>query len=185
MPDELRLDEVGKGWKVAMTTLLHERGAAEGAGSGGGALDRGPLRRARRAGQEDASATASPPGTTRCSATRSRRSSMRAEGLRQTLPPRPRRGARPITRCASRCRRKLLISELMQDAAALALEIEGALRVALPRRRTRPRRRRVAARLHELLRHHDRRRHQRGAAQHPRRARARAGEIEVERAGCR
>jgi alkylation response protein AidB-like acyl-CoA dehydrogenase len=34
--DDLRLDDVGKGWTVAMTTLTHERGAAEGAGSGGG-----------------------------------------------------------------------------------------------------------------------------------------------------
>jgi len=29
VPDNLRLDEVGKGWTVAMTTLTHERGAAE------------------------------------------------------------------------------------------------------------------------------------------------------------
>ncbi len=36
VPDKLRVDEVGKGWTVAMTTLLYERGAAEGAGSGGG-----------------------------------------------------------------------------------------------------------------------------------------------------
>src|SRR5690606_31251268 len=36
IPDTMRLDDVGKGWTVAMTTLLHERGAAEGAGSGGG-----------------------------------------------------------------------------------------------------------------------------------------------------
>ena len=33
--DSLRLDEVGKGWTVAMTVLTHERGAAEGAGGGG------------------------------------------------------------------------------------------------------------------------------------------------------
>ena len=32
VPDSMRLDEVGKGWTVAMTTLTHERGAAEGAG---------------------------------------------------------------------------------------------------------------------------------------------------------
>jgi alkylation response protein AidB-like acyl-CoA dehydrogenase len=36
VPESLRLDEVGKGWTVAMTTLTYERGAAEGAGSGGG-----------------------------------------------------------------------------------------------------------------------------------------------------
>jgi alkylation response protein AidB-like acyl-CoA dehydrogenase len=34
--DALRLDAVGKGWTVAMTTLTYERGAAEGAGGGGG-----------------------------------------------------------------------------------------------------------------------------------------------------
>ncbi len=34
IPDDLRLDAVGAGWSVAMTTLLHERGAAEGAGGG-------------------------------------------------------------------------------------------------------------------------------------------------------
>jgi hypothetical protein len=36
IPDALRLDAVGKGWTVAMTTLTHERGAAEGAGGAGG-----------------------------------------------------------------------------------------------------------------------------------------------------
>jgi len=44
IPDSLRLDAVGKGWTVAMTTLTYERGAAEGAGGGGGdrasAIDR-------------------------------------------------------------------------------------------------------------------------------------------------
>ncbi len=34
VPDAYRLDQVGAGWSVAMTTLLHERGAAEGAGGG-------------------------------------------------------------------------------------------------------------------------------------------------------
>lgn len=36
IPDSLRLDAVGKGWTVAMTTLTYERGAAESAGGGGG-----------------------------------------------------------------------------------------------------------------------------------------------------
>ncbi|MCC6647490.1 MAG: acyl-CoA dehydrogenase family protein [Polyangiaceae bacterium] len=34
LADELRLDERGRGWQVAMTTLLHERGAADSAGGG-------------------------------------------------------------------------------------------------------------------------------------------------------
>lgn len=36
IPDTMRLDDVGKGWTVAMTTLKYERGAAENAGGGGG-----------------------------------------------------------------------------------------------------------------------------------------------------
>jgi len=36
LPDTARLDAVGKGWTVAMTTLTYERGAAESAGGGGG-----------------------------------------------------------------------------------------------------------------------------------------------------
>jgi alkylation response protein AidB-like acyl-CoA dehydrogenase len=35
IPDANRLDDIGKGWTVAMTTLSAERGAAEGAGSAG------------------------------------------------------------------------------------------------------------------------------------------------------
>ena len=41
LSDSLRLDAVGKGWTVAMTTLTYERGAAEGAGGGGAGGDVG------------------------------------------------------------------------------------------------------------------------------------------------
>ncbi len=44
VPDDQRLDEVGSGWKVALTTLMNERMAIGGAGGGG----------ARRAGGETA-----------------------------------------------------------------------------------------------------------------------------------
>jgi alkylation response protein AidB-like acyl-CoA dehydrogenase len=37
VPDAQRLDEVGSGWKVALTTLMNERMAIGGAGGGGGA----------------------------------------------------------------------------------------------------------------------------------------------------
>ena len=33
IPDHLRIDEVGAGWKVAMSTLTSERGAAQGVGA--------------------------------------------------------------------------------------------------------------------------------------------------------
>lgn len=36
VPDDQRLDEVGNGWKVALTTLMNERMAIGGAGGGGG-----------------------------------------------------------------------------------------------------------------------------------------------------
>ncbi len=36
VPDDQRLDEIGSGWKVALTTLMNERMAIGGAGGGGG-----------------------------------------------------------------------------------------------------------------------------------------------------
>src|SRR5439155_22078241 len=36
VPDDQRLDEVGNGWRVALTTLMNERRATGGAGGGGG-----------------------------------------------------------------------------------------------------------------------------------------------------
>ncbi len=45
VPDNQRLDEVGSGWKVALTTLMNERMSIGGAGGGGGG---------RRAGGENA-----------------------------------------------------------------------------------------------------------------------------------
>ena len=35
IPDHMRIDEVGAGWKVAMSTLTSERGAAQGVGAVG------------------------------------------------------------------------------------------------------------------------------------------------------
>jgi alkylation response protein AidB-like acyl-CoA dehydrogenase len=124
VPDNLRLDEVGNGWKVAMTTLLHERGAAEGAGSGGGASIEERLdglidlaKRMRRNGKpawEDAVLR-----------DKIMKILTRAEGYRQTF---RRARVESLTDHPMRIplQAKLLISELMQDAAALALEIEGA-----------------------------------------------------------
>jgi alkylation response protein AidB-like acyl-CoA dehydrogenase len=41
VPDDQRLDEVGSGWRVALTTLMNERMAIGGAAGGGGARRRG------------------------------------------------------------------------------------------------------------------------------------------------
>ena len=124
IPDTLRVDEVGKGWQVAMTTLTHERGAAEGAGGGGGgsieerlaaviALAKKMKRNGRRAWDDAVLRD------------RLMQLAVRVEGFRQTF-----RRARVAALTDHPMRlplsSKLLLSELNQDLAAAALEIEGA-----------------------------------------------------------
>lgn len=122
--DTLRVDEVGKGWAVAMTTLTHERGAAEGAGGGGGFSLEDKVhalvalaKRIPRGG-----ATAWDDAVLR---DRIVQIVIRAEGLNQTF-----RRARVPALAEDPMRLmlqgKVLISELMQDLAAVALEVEGA-----------------------------------------------------------
>ena len=56
VPDDQRLDEVGSGWKVALTTLMNERMAIGGAGGGGGRRgvgDNALVRLAKDAGRWD------------------------------------------------------------------------------------------------------------------------------------
>jgi alkylation response protein AidB-like acyl-CoA dehydrogenase len=124
VPDALRVDDVGKGWQVAMTTLTHERGAAEGAGSGGGASVEDRLaalialaRRMKRNGR--------PAWEDPVIRDRLMQLAVRVEGFRQTF-----RRARvaPLTDHPLRIplSSKLLLSELNQDLAAAALEVEGA-----------------------------------------------------------
>jgi len=124
VPDALRVDAVGDGWRVAMTTLTHERGAAEGTGSGGGASLEDRLaalialaRRMPRNGQ-----TAWDDAVIR---DRLMQLVIRVEGFRQTF-----RRARVAALTDHPMRiplsSKLLLSELTQDLAAAALEIEGA-----------------------------------------------------------
>jgi alkylation response protein AidB-like acyl-CoA dehydrogenase len=124
VPDSLRLDEVGKGWNVAMTTLTYERGAAEGAGSGGGiSMDE----RVRQL-VSLAKRTKRPGGRTAWDDAVIRDKVMqllvRGEGFRQTA-----RRARVAGLCEEPLRlplqQKVLTSELLQDIAAVALEIAG------------------------------------------------------------
>ncbi len=123
VPDTYRVDEIGKGWTVAMTTLLYERGAAEGAGSGGGiSLDEriGQLislaKRTKRDGKfawDDAIIR-----------DRVAQLAIRVEGMRQVH---RRMRVESLTDHPMRLplQAKVTVSELMQDIAAVALEIEG------------------------------------------------------------
>ena len=121
IPDRLRLDRVGAGWAVAMTTLLHERGAAEGAGGGSritGHTDQ-LIRHAKRVHRDGVPAAADP-------VTRDQLMSLviRAEGVVQSA----RRAAVPLL-CDHPLRlplqSKLLVSELTQDITRLAVDLAG------------------------------------------------------------
>jgi alkylation response protein AidB-like acyl-CoA dehydrogenase len=124
VPDKLRLDAVGKGWTVAMTTLLHERGAAEGAGGGGGQSveDRieALIALAKRTPRGAGTAWDEPVLRDKIM-----QIVVRTEGFRQTF---RRARVEGLTDHPMRIplQSKLLISEIMQDLAGVALEVEGA-----------------------------------------------------------
>ncbi len=123
IPDWLRVDEIGKGWTVAMTTLLHERGAAEGAGGGGAmGVDRkveALVQLAQTTRRDRAPVWEDPVLRGKIVDL-----AIRAEGLRQTF-----RRARVEALIDHPMRlplqAKLLITELNQDITAVALEVEG------------------------------------------------------------
>jgi len=125
IPDSLRLDAVGKGWTVAMTTLTHERGAADGAGgAGGGDTDR-PIERlialARRSFRDGVPASDDP--VVRDAIVQR---AIVAEGIRQSA-----RRARVPALVEHPMRlplqSKLALSEFTQVNARLGMSIAGAL----------------------------------------------------------
>lgn len=124
VPDTMRLDEVGKGWEVAMTTLTYERGAAEGAGSGGGTSMDERVRELvglAKNSKRPAGKTAWDDAVLR---DKIMQIAVRAEGMRQTS-----RRSRVKELCENPLRlplqQKVQVSELLQDMAGLALEIAG------------------------------------------------------------
>ncbi|MEL6955864.1 MAG: acyl-CoA dehydrogenase family protein [Pseudomonadota bacterium] len=123
IPDANRLDDVGKGWAVAMTTLLSERGAAEGAGAGGGG-GAGAIQHLidlAKASWRNGVLAADDPVTRDAIMQRA----IVAEGMRQNS-----RRARVSALCDHRMRlplqQKLTGSEFQQDNARLGVEIAGA-----------------------------------------------------------
>jgi alkylation response protein AidB-like acyl-CoA dehydrogenase len=121
--DKLRVDEVGKGWDVAMTTLLYERGAAEGAGSGGGMSLEDRIGRlvdlAKETKRNGRSAWDDPVLRDRIV-----KIAVRANGFTQAF---RRTRVEALTDHPMRIplSQKVLITEISQDMAQIALEVEG------------------------------------------------------------
>jgi len=123
VPDALRLDAVGKGWKVAMTTLLYERGAAESAGSGGGESHEDRIEAlidlAKKTRRDGKSAWENPVIRDRVL-----KLLIRVEAVNQ-LGRRSRVEALTDHPMRLPLQGKLLTTEISQEIAAVALEIEG------------------------------------------------------------
>ena len=127
--DSYRLDELGKGWQVAMTTLLHERGAGELQTPRAGGLksksthatNTSNLIELARSSMRDGKPAASDP----LIRDRIMQQVIRETGLQQNQ-----RRARVPALLDHPMRvllqNKLLASEIAQDTAALAVEVEGA-----------------------------------------------------------
>jgi alkylation response protein AidB-like acyl-CoA dehydrogenase len=122
--DAQRLDDEGKGWTVAMTTLTYERGAAESAGGGGGGDSVGPVGRlvnlAKDSWRDGIRASEDP--LTRDAIVQS---AIVSEGIKQNA-----RRARVPALCEHPMRlplqQKVTSSEFFQQNARLGVEIAGA-----------------------------------------------------------
>lgn len=132
VPDKYRLDEVGAGWKVAMTTLAHERGAGPLATPSAGGMvteeDKGAnvgsasglIDLARQSSRDGKSAADDPVIRDRIM-----QLMIRQEGFRQNQ---RRIGVQALNDHPMRIplQYKLVATEMSQDIAQLAYEIEGA-----------------------------------------------------------
>lgn len=127
--DSYRLDELGKGWQVAMTTLLHERGAGELVTPRSGGMSNkashntsaaAVIDLARRCQRNGRPAAEDPLLRDRIIKQVIREQAMAANQRRARVPALQDHPMRlPL-------QNKLLMSELSQDTANLALDIEGA-----------------------------------------------------------
>ncbi len=131
IPDSYRLDEVGAGWKVAMTTLAHERNAGQmiTPASGGMPLDEGSgvstndpasLARLARNQQRDGKRAADDEALRDEIVRMFIRSEAFRQNRRRTRVPELRDHAQRIP-----LQSKMIVTELQQDMAELALRIQG------------------------------------------------------------
>ena len=127
--DVYRLDELGKGWQVAMTTLLHERGAGELQTPRSGGMKSKATHATNTANLIDLARNCRRDGRLAADdpllRDRIMQQVIREAGLAQNQ----RRARVPALLdhpMRLQLQNKLLASEIAQDTAALALEIEGA-----------------------------------------------------------
>lgn len=127
--DSYRLDELGKGWQVAMTTLLHERGAGELVTPRSGGMKNKSthstnaanlIELARKTSRGGTCAAQDPLLRDRIMQQLIRETAMAANQRRARIPALQEHPMRLALQ------NKLLMSEIAQDTSELAMEIEGA-----------------------------------------------------------
>jgi len=124
MPKEALLGQEGQGWQVALTTLLFERGAAEGSGGGQATSSAESVHRvasvAKRAHRDGRAAAQDPVLRDRMAALWIEEESLRLASLRARVP-----GLNVDRPQALRLMNKLVYSEFNQKLSELACELLG------------------------------------------------------------
>ena len=127
--DSFRLDELGRGWQVAMTTLLHERGAGELQTPRAGGMKSKSTHATNTANlielARNTTRNGRPASEDPLIRDRVMQQVIREQGLAQNQ----RRARVPALQdhpLRLQLQNKLLASEISQDTAALAVEVEGA-----------------------------------------------------------
>lgn len=127
--DRFRLDELGKGWQVAMTTLLHERGAGELQTPRAGGMKSKSTHATNTANlielARNTTRNGRPASEDPLIRDRVMQQVIREQGLAQNQR-RARVSALQDHPLRLQLQNKLLASEISQDTAALAVEVEGA-----------------------------------------------------------
>ncbi len=127
--DSYRLDELGKGWQVAMTTLLHERGAGELVTPRSGGMRNKASHNTSASSLIDLAKRSTRNGKPASEDPMLRDRIMQQVIREQGLAANQRRGRVPALQdnpMRIALQYKLLASEIAQDTSGLAMEIEGA-----------------------------------------------------------